>query len=179
MIQSYIRIVSNVSRAMAALATGLLIVAMLVVCQMILVRYVLRQATAWQTDVVVFTATASIFLGAPYVLLKRGHIGVDVIEHLVGEAMRRRLRLAGSWLGLAFCAVMLVASWINLHEAWVNNWTAPTISAPPLWIPFSAVPVGFALLCLQYIAEILRLHTDAHAAVVDLDKSAFGETLSP
>ncbi|HEU4986309.1 MAG TPA: TRAP transporter small permease [Rhizobiaceae bacterium] len=181
MIETYIRSVSNLSRALAIVATFLLALAMLVICQMIFVRYILRHATIWQTDFVVFAATASIFLGAPYVLLKKGHVGVDVIEHLVGDATRRRLRLAGCWLGLAFCVVMLTASWISFHEAWANDWTAPTVWAPPLWIPYSAVPIGFALLCLQYLAEILRLHTDASAAALEPDAeiSAFKETAEP
>ncbi|TWG97946.1 TRAP-type C4-dicarboxylate transport system permease small subunit [Mesorhizobium sp. J18] len=181
MIETYIRSVSNLSRALAIIATFLLALAMLVICEMIFVRYILRQATIWQTDFVVFAATTSIFLGAPYVLLKKGHIGVDVIEHLVGEATRRRLRLAGCWLGFVFCVIMLVASWINFHEAWVNNWTTSSVWGPPLWIPYSAVPAGFALLCLQYVAEILRLHIDANAAALEPEAeiSAFKETAEP
>jgi TRAP-type C4-dicarboxylate transport system permease small subunit len=135
----------------------------------------LGEATIWQSDLVVYSATAAIFVGAPYVLLKKGHVGVDVIEHLVGDATRLKLRLAGCWLGLIFCAIRAVAGWINFQAAWVNEWTAPTVWAPPLWIPYSAVPLGFAMLCLQYIAEILRLHTDesAVAIVPDPDISAF------
>ena len=175
MIERYIRTVSTVSRALGALATFLLALAMLGVCQMIFVRYILREATIWQTDFVVYSATAAIFVGAPYVLLKKGHVGVDVIEHLVGDATRLKLRLAGCGLGLIFCAIMLAAGWINFHEAWINGWTAPTVWAPPLWIPYSAVPIGFAMLCLQYIAEILRLLTDESAVAIEPDSeiSAF------
>ena len=169
MVQSYIRAVSSVSRALGALATFLLALAMLAVCQMIFMRYILREATIWQNDFVVYSATAAIFVGAPYVLLKKGHVGVDVIEHLVSDATRLKLRLAGCWLGLIFCAIMLVAGWINFYEAWMNGWTSPTVWAPPLWIPYSAVPIGFAMLCLQYVAEILRLHTDENAAAIEPD----------
>jgi len=174
MIKSYISAVSNVSRALGALATLLLALAMLGVCQMIFVRYILREATIWQTDFVVYAATAAIFVGAPYVLLKKAHVGVDVIEHLVGDVTRRRLRLAACWLGLIFCAIMAVAGWMNFHEAWVNGWTAPSVWAPPLWIPYSAVPVGFAMLCLQYVAEILRLHTDEGAVAIEPDAEISG-----
>lgn len=167
MIRTYISAVSNVSRGLGALATLLLALAMLGVCQMIFVRYILREATVWQTDFVVYSATAAIFVGAPYVLLKKGHVGVDVIEHLVGGATRRRLRLAACGLGLIFCGIMLVAGWINFHEAWVNGWTSPTVWAVPLWMPYSAVPIGFALLCLQYIAEILSLLTGQGAVAVE------------
>jgi TRAP-type C4-dicarboxylate transport system permease small subunit len=175
MVEGYIRAVSNVSRALGMLATFFLALAMLVVCQMIFVRYILGEATIWQTDFVVYSATAAIFVGAPYVLLKKGHVGVDVIEHLVSDRTRFWLRLAGCWLGLIFCAIMLAASWINFHEAWAHGWTAPTVWAPPLWIPYLAVPVGFALLCLQYVAEILKLHTDERAAELqpDAEISAF------
>jgi len=177
MIKSYIRAVSSISRALGALATFLLVLAMLAVCQMIFVRYILGEATIWQNDFVVYSATAAIFVGAPYVLLKKGHVGVDVIEHLVGDAARVKLRLAGCWLGLIFCVIMLVAGWINFHEAWVNGWTSPTVWAAPLWIPYAAVPVGFAMLCLQYVAEILRLHTDKRAAAIgpDAEISAYAD----
>lgn len=154
MVKVYIRTVGNLSRALAVLATGLMIAAMLVVCQMILMRYVFRLPTFWQNDFVVFAATAAMFLGAPYVLLKGGHVGVDVVELVVGEQARRRMRLVASLLGLSFCAIMLVATWIQFHDAWAGGWRHSSVWAPPLWIPLSALPVSFAMLCLQYIAEI-------------------------
>lgn len=156
MLSLFIRAVSAVSRALAVVSVLLLIAAMLVVCQMILLRYVFREPTYWQTDFVVFAATAAIFVGAPYVLLAGGHVGVDVVEMIAGPRTRLLLRTAGKLLGLAFCAIMLVASWITFHEAWVNNWKHSSVWAPPLWIPLLALPVGFGMLCLQYVAELLR-----------------------
>jgi len=164
MVKTYILVVNNLSRALAVLATLLLIAAMLVVCQMIAIRYILRMATIWQTDFVVFSATAAIFLGAPYVLLKGGHVGVDIVEMMVGEKTRRGLRIVASFLGLLFCMAMLVASWIHFHDAWAGNWKHSSVWAPPLWIPLAALPIGFGMLCLQYIAEILKLFVDAGAA---------------
>lgn len=155
MMQIYIRTVGNLSRAFAVLATGLIIAAMLVVCQMILMRYVFRLPTIWQVDFVVFAATAAMFLGAPYVLLKGGHVGVDVVELVVSDAVRSWLRLLASLLGFAFCAIMLVATWIQFHDAWAGGWRHSSVWAPPLWIPLSALPASFAMLCLQYIAEIM------------------------
>ncbi|WP_099867418.1 TRAP transporter small permease subunit [Pararhizobium haloflavum] len=159
MVQLYIRAVSNVSRALGVVATLLIIAAMVVVCQMIVVRYILGWATIWQTDFVVFSATAAIFVGAPYVLLKGGHVGVDVVEMMVAPKTRSILKLIGQCLGLAFCLIMVWASWIQFHEAYVNDWRQSTIWAPPLWIPLSALPIGFGMLCLQYVAEILHTLT--------------------
>lgn len=170
MISAFVTAVGGLSRVFAVLATLLLVAAMLVVCEMILMRYVFRAPTIWQTDFVVFSATAATFLGAPYVLLKKGHVGVDFIELSLKPGPRRALKTLGAALGLAFCAVMLTASVINLEEAWAGGWKHASVWAPPLWIPMSALPIGFGLLCLQYLAEILKLLTEpleTRSGVVD------------
>jgi len=177
MIKAYIRWVANLSRLFAILSTVLIILAMLVVCQMILMRYVFRVATIWQTDFVVFSATAAMFLGAPYVLLKGGHVGVDVVELLLSDRNRGRLRLVGAVLGLFFCIIMLAATWVQFHEAWSGNWKHSSVWAPRLWIPLLALPAGFAMLCLQYIAQILVLARPGMPAAVR-DPLAESPTLS-
>jgi TRAP-type C4-dicarboxylate transport system permease small subunit len=166
MVKHYIRAVNTLSGVFAVIATLLMVAAMVVVCQMIVMRYIFRLPTVWQTDFVVFSATAAIFLGAPYVLMKGGHVGVDVVELLLVENARKRLRLVASVLGLIFCVIMMAASWIQFHDAWAGNWRHSSVWAPPLWVPLSAMPLGFGMLCLQYVAEILAklfgvsAHTD-------------------
>jgi TRAP-type C4-dicarboxylate transport system permease small subunit len=63
-------------------------------------------------------------------------------------------------LGLLFCAAMTYASWHFFHEAWANAWRTETVWAIPLWIPTLPLPLGFALLCLQYLAEMIK-HREA------------------
>lgn len=141
----------------AALAAGLLLAAaMVVTVEMIFLRYAFRAPTIWQTDFVVFSATAAVFLGAPYVLLTRGHVGVDVIELMAAPPLRRALGLAGAVLGLVFCLAMSVASLIFFHEAYVNEWRTSSVAAIVLWVPLLPLPLGFILLSLQYVAEIAR-----------------------
>ena len=100
MIRSFIVFSDGLSRIGGIVATLLLVAAMVVISEMIFLRYVFRAPTYWETDFVVFSATAAIFIGAPYVLLRKGHVGVDVIEALLGDRARRRLRLVGSVFGL-------------------------------------------------------------------------------
>lgn len=159
MVKAYIWTINQISRLFAFIATALLIASMLVVCQMILLRYAFNLPTIWQTDFVVFAATAAMFLGAPYVLLKGGHVGVDVVELMVSAPTRRGLKLIGSLLGLLFCVIMLLAGWFQFHDAWAGNWKHSSVWAPPLWVPLLSLPIGFGLLSLQYTAQILSLLT--------------------
>jgi TRAP-type C4-dicarboxylate transport system permease small subunit len=161
MSRRFVRAVEALSRAGGIASALLLLTAMIVVCQMILLRYVFRAATIWQTEAVVFTATAAIFIGAPYVLLKGGHVGVDVIENIVSPRSGLRLKRIGAVLGLLFCLIMTVATGIHFLEAWQGDWTTPSVAAVPLWMPLAPMLAGFALLCLQYVAEIIKLFGDA------------------
>jgi TRAP-type C4-dicarboxylate transport system permease small subunit len=152
-----VRSIEALSRLGGISSVFLLIVAMVVMCQMILMRYLFRAPTIWQTEVVVFAATAAIFIGAPYVLMKKGHVGVDVIELMMSPPNRRRMQCLGAVLSLLFCLMMSVASGIYVVEAWEGGWTTPTIAAIPLWIPAAPMLVGFGLLCLQYVVELMKL----------------------
>jgi TRAP-type C4-dicarboxylate transport system permease small subunit len=158
----FVSLVAFLSTAFAVVSAVLFAAAMFVICHMILTRYVFRAPTIWHTDFAVYSATAAVFLGAPYVLLKRGHVGVDVVEAVVGPQTRRVLRTAGRAFGLLFCFAMLIASALFAHEAWDNEWHTSGVWQIPLWIPTLPLPVGFALLCLQYVAEFFQ--DDARSA---------------
>lgn len=158
MINKYIACVERLSRWCGVLAVACLIFAMVVVCQMILTRYVFRGATIWQTEAVVFSATAAIFIGAPYVLLRKGHVGVDVVMYYASSRNQRRLELIGSLLGLLFCVIMAIATGLHWYEAYDRGWTTPSVAAVPLWWPLSPMLIGFVLLSLQYLANLLRIY---------------------
>ena len=56
-------------------------------------------------------------------------------------------------------AVLAVLGYNYWHEAWINNWRSNTVWRERLWIPYSAMPIGLALLALQYVAELICLVT--------------------
>lgn len=177
MSRRFIRSVEALSRLGGVSSVFLLIIAMVVMCQMILMRYLFKAPTVWQTEVVVFAATAAIFIGAPYVLMKKGHVGVDVIELMMSPPNRRRMQILGAVLALTFCLLMTVASAIYVHEAWEGGWTTSTIAAIPLWIPATPMLVGFGLLCLQYVVELMKLISPSLAINERNVSAAEGETI--
>jgi TRAP-type C4-dicarboxylate transport system permease small subunit len=122
MSQSYISFTDGLSRLFAVVSVILLIAAMLVVCEMIFLRYVFRAPTIWQTDFVVYSATAAIFLGAPYVLMTRGHVGIDILDTALPLGPRAVLRGFAGVLGFAFCATMFAASAHYFWEALSLGW---------------------------------------------------------
>ncbi len=153
----FVRGIRRVSQLCGIVAAALIGLGVLVVCEMVFVRYVLNQNTIWQTDFVTWSLVAATFVGSPYVLLTRGHVNVDLLPHHLGPRGRWWLALASIVMSLAFCLVLTVLTARFWLEAWDNRWVSDTMWRARLWIPYSSMPIGLAILCLQYIADLYCL----------------------
>jgi len=157
--ESFIRLVAAASRLCGVAAALMLLISVLVVCQMVFVRYVLEGSTYWQTEFVTYLLIASTFVGSPYVLLTRGHVNVDLLPMYLGPRSRFVLALIGALASLVFCVMVTVYGGLRWHEAWGHGEISDTIWGVRLWIPYAAMPIGFGMLSLQYLADILSLVT--------------------
>lgn len=155
--RTYIRVVGALSWAAGVFATILLGAAVVVVCQMIVVRYFLNASTIWQTEFVIYSLVAATFLGSAYVLTRKGHVGVNLLPNALGGRGALLMNILAAMLSIAFLSVLAWSGWHFFYEAWSGGWTTDTVWALPLWIPLLPLPVGMALLILQYIAEIMKL----------------------
>ena len=113
----FLKTVDRISEFFGVVSMLLLAAAVLVVCQMILMRYVFNASTVWQTEFVVYALMAATFLGSSYVLLHRGHVGVDLLPTMIGGKGKLVLELIGGLISLAFCGVLAYSGWIYFHEA--------------------------------------------------------------
>ncbi|KZD04861.1 TRAP transporter small permease subunit [Oceanibaculum pacificum] len=155
----YVRAVAALSRACGVAAALMILMAVLIVCQMIFVRTVLQESAIWQSEFVTFILVAATFMGSPYVLLTRGHVNVDLLPLYLPHKARIWLALLASSLALIFCAVLLWDSVVWWLEAYEGNWLTSSIWRARLWIYYAAMPIGFGVLTLQYIADIYCLAT--------------------
>jgi len=158
-----IRGVAMLSCVGGVIAVGLLLAAVLVISQMVFVRYVLHASAIWQHEFVTFSLIAATFVGAPYVLLTRGHVNVDLLPIYLGPRGRFALALLAALISLVFCLILTAYGFAFWYQSYVENWHAQTVWRPPLWIPYFAVPLGMGLLSLQYVADILALLTGRQA----------------
>src|SRR5258705_13661226 len=150
----FVATVRALSRAAGAFAAALIALGVLVVCEMVFVRYVLNQNTIWQTDFVTYSLIAATFIGSPFVLMTRGHVNVDVLPHYLGPRARFWLALFAASVSLAFSLTLAVLTFNFWKEAWDHRWVSDTMWRARLWIPYSSMPIGLGLLSLQYVADI-------------------------
>ncbi|HET9717965.1 MAG TPA: TRAP transporter small permease [Pseudolabrys sp.] len=155
----YIRAVTFLSQVAGVVAAFLIAIAVLVICDIVVERYILNLTTIWQIDVVTYCIVGATFVGSAYVLMTRGHVNVDILPLHAGPRFRFWLALGTNLLALAFCLVIFVLCTAYWYEAYSNNWLSNTVWRARLWIPYLSMPVGLGLLLLQYVAETLALLT--------------------
>lgn len=161
--RGFVAAVSLVSRITGVVAGVLLFTAVLSVSHMVFVRYVLGQSTVWQTEYTTYAIVAATFLGAPWTLLVRGHVNVDLLPLAAGRRGRIVLEALSSLAALVFVLLLAYSAWFFFDEAWTFSWRSETVWSVPLWMPVAPMFFGTALLALQYVAELVRLVMDGPA----------------
>jgi TRAP-type C4-dicarboxylate transport system permease small subunit len=151
----FILIVGRISLVCGLLSAAALAVSVLIVCQLVFMRYVMNASTVWQTEFVIYLMIASTLIGMPYVQSRRGHVNVDLLPLYLGRRARAALYYVCVGLGLAVCALVVGYSVELVWEAYSYTWRSPSIWRPPLWIPYLALPIGFGLMFLQLLADLL------------------------
>jgi TRAP-type C4-dicarboxylate transport system permease small subunit len=158
-LDTFIRAVRLLSRIAGVAAALLIALAVIVICDMVIERYVFNLTTVWQIDVVTYSIVGATFVGSAYVLLHRGHVNVDILPMHSGPRVRFWLALLTASLSLAFCTVLFVLVCRYWYEAYSGNWRSDTVWRARLWIPLASMPLGIGLLVLQYVADIAALVT--------------------
>jgi TRAP-type C4-dicarboxylate transport system permease small subunit len=155
----FVATVRAISLACGVAAALMIALGVLTVCHMVFVRYVLNQNTIWQTDLTTYLLIGATFIGSPYVLMTRGHVNVDVLPHYLWPRARYWLAVFAAIVSIAFCVTLAVLAALYWYDAWSKNWVSDTMWRAHLWIPYASMPVGLAILTLQYAADFACLVT--------------------
>lgn len=159
----FLKAVAAISTLAGWCSAAMILAAVGVTCQMIFIRFVLNGSTIWQTEAVIYLVIAATLVGLPYVQRLRGHVNVDLFPMWLKGRVRFAMAIFTLCSSIVIVAIMVWYGYEYWHFAWSRGWRSDTIWGVRLWIPYLALPVGFGLLLLQLIADlvavILRIDT--------------------
>lgn len=101
---------------------------------------------------------AAVFLCcSPWTLIDNEHIRIDIVNARLSRKVRNWIDLLGGvFFLLPFTIVMLVTSWPFFLNSYRINEQSLNAGGLPQWPAKMLVPLGFALLFIQAISEIIK-----------------------
>jgi TRAP-type mannitol/chloroaromatic compound transport system permease small subunit len=98
-----------------------------------------------------------VMLGAAWTLKVNEHVRVDLVYGSVSDRKRIWIDLSGTILFLMpMCALLIYFSWPWFLESWTGNELSQNAGGLPRWPAKLFLPLGFALLMLQGVSEIIK-----------------------
>jgi TRAP-type C4-dicarboxylate transport system permease small subunit len=149
------RALAAVNRVVVIVSASALVVAAGVLTYSVVVRYFLHFNTDWQDEMSVFLIVGAVFMSSAAVQAHRGHIGIEAIIGLLSPRANHIRQILVDLASLAFCAFFAWKSWLLLEEAIVEGFHSGSTWGPPLWVPYSLMTTGMALLSLQLLLQVV------------------------
>jgi TRAP-type mannitol/chloroaromatic compound transport system permease small subunit len=132
-------------------------------------RYALNLSSNAWLELQWYLFSAVFLLGAGYALLRDAHVRVDVVSSRLSARARAWLDIIGIVAFLMPMAlVILYFAWPMFTESWASGEMSSDAGGLPRWPVKLLIPLGFALLVLQAVSELikrvalLREHTPDH-----------------
>jgi TRAP-type mannitol/chloroaromatic compound transport system permease small subunit len=98
-----------------------------------------------------------VMLGAAWTFKVNEHVRVDLFYNSVSDRTRVWIDIIGCLLFLIpFCVLMMYFSWPWFMESWTGNELSQNAGGMPRWPLKMFVPLGFALLLLQGLSELVK-----------------------
>ncbi len=126
------------------------------ICYDAAMRYVFSSPTLWSLEVNTFLVVFITLLPAGDILKSDMHLRITFVSDRFTAGVRQLLDGVGTVVGILFCGFMTWKGWTMAMQAFQYNERMSTSLGTPLVIPYLFIPVGFGVLCLQYVLKFLR-----------------------
>jgi len=151
------RLIDALTERVGRIVIWLVLVATLISAGNALARYTLGASSNAWLEIQWYLFGAMFLLAAGYTLKHNGHVRIDIFYNRLGPRGQAWIDLVGGLLFLLPMAVLLAwLAWPMFHEAWITREMSPDAGGLVRWPVKLLLPLGFGLLALQGVAEIIK-----------------------
>lgn len=154
----FARTVDWLNTKLGRLANLLILLACVVSAANAVLRYGFDLSSNWPLELQWYLFGAAVLLGASYTLQQNAHVRVDLLYAHVGERGRLWIDIFGLLLFLLPACTLF--AWLAWHSLFLPSWAILEHSSNAGGLPRYPIkfllPLGFALLALQGVAELIK-----------------------
>jgi len=151
------RVIDSISTFMGKSTMWLILATTLISAGNAIVRKAFDMSSNGLLEIQWYLFAAVFMLGAGYGFLKNSHVRIDFISNRLTDRTRNWVDLLGIVFVLfPFCVLMVVLSWPVFMSAYNNGEMSQNAGGLIRWPAYLLVPVGFALLMMQGVSELIK-----------------------
>ena len=140
-----------------AVANWLVLIACLISAGNAASRYAFSASSNAWLEVQWYMFAGMVLLGGPYTLYRNEHVRVDLFYGAAGERTRIWIDIIGGiFFLLPICIILTYFTWGWFVDSWRINESSSNAGGLIRWPVKLLLPVGFALMALQGISEIIK-----------------------
>jgi len=151
------RVIDSISTFMGKSTMWLILATTLISAGNAIVRKAFDMSSNGLLEIQWYLFAAVFMLGAGYGFLKNSHVRIDFISNRLTDRTRNWIDLLGIVFVLfPFCVLMITLSWPVFMGAYNNGEMSQNAGGLIRWPAYLLVPVGFALLMMQGVSELIK-----------------------
>jgi len=150
-------LIDGVNQSIGKAATWLVLIVVVISAGNAVMRYAINWSSNGLLEIQWYLFSAIFMLCASYVLLKNEHIRIDVITGRFSARTQNWIDVFGIIVFLLPMVLLtLYLSWTVFMNAWHTNEMSPNPGGLIRWPVRLLMPVGFFLLTLQGVSELIK-----------------------
>jgi TRAP-type mannitol/chloroaromatic compound transport system permease small subunit len=151
------RVIDAVNDKFGVVAVWLVLIACVISAGNAGSRYLFSASSNAWLEVQWYMFAGMVLLGGPYTLKVNEHVRVDLVYSAVSERGRMWIDILGGLLFLLpICVILVYFTWPWFVESWRIGETSSNAGGLVRWPVKLLLPLGFALMTLQGISEIIK-----------------------
>lgn len=151
------RVIDGLNERFGVIANWLVLFSCLISAGNAFSRYMFSASSNAWLEIQWYMFAGMVLLGAPYTLKLNEHVRVDLLYSLYSERVRLWVDILGALLFLLpICTILFFVTWPWFLESWNIGETSSNAGGLVRWPVKLLMPVGFGLMALQGISELIK-----------------------
>jgi TRAP-type mannitol/chloroaromatic compound transport system permease small subunit len=151
------RLIDTISTWIGKLTMWLILATTLISAGNAIVRKTFDTSSNGLLEIQWYLFAAVFMLGAGYGFLRNSHVRIDFISARLSDRTRNWIDVFGIvFVLIPFCILLISLSWPFFVNAYTNGEMSQNAGGLIRWPVYLLVPVGFMLLMLQALSELIK-----------------------
>ena len=125
-------------------------------------RYLFREPTTWDEEIMIYIMVWTVFIGAILVSYDGQHLKMDVFSVMLPSPYKEIINFIATVSVLLVCFYVIPNNWIVV-ELMFNNDQRSVVAEVPMVIPHFALLFGFAMI---FVAIVVRFRSHVKGTLV-------------